>query len=281
MATNISKPESGKPSLFTGERSIAKKMVVIFSMILIGLALIIYRANYENWADGFISYNQILFGISLLLMIILVFIVLIDLKNILKHEIIGFIIFAVGALIIILFPARNKLGMSDFESGTIFFALGAIIIILGTVILMRTGGFVGVALLGLILNLGVSAFYMFGNTSAIQYNENTRLMIDLSIVFFIVSFLLLVYHDLKFFYLANLMRQHNNLRKKQKYNEALNFCDKALKVYPNFVTAWNNKGNVLFNLGKKNEAINCYKKALALNPNYSPAQSNLKLIQRS
>jgi tetratricopeptide (TPR) repeat protein len=281
MATNTSKPESGKPSLFTGERSIAKKMVVIFCMILIGIILIVYRANHEYWADSFISYNQILFGISLLLLIVLVFIVLIDIKNVLKHEIVGFIIFGVGALLIIIYPARNVFGMADVESGTIFFTLGAIVIVVGSVILMRTGGFVGVALLGLVLNLGVSAFYMFGSTSAIQYNENTRLMIDLSIIFFIVSFLLLVYHDLKFFYLANLMRQENNLRKKKKYTEALTFCDKALKVYPNFVTAWNNKGNVLFNLGKKNDAINCYKKALSLNPNYSPAQTNLKLIQGS
>ena len=214
-------------------------------------------------------------------MIVLVFIVLIDIKSVLKHEILGFIIFAVGALLIILYPARNVFGMGDLESGTAFFTLGAIVIVVGSVILMRTGGFVGVTLLGLILNLGVAAFYMFGSSSAIQYNENTRLMIDLSIVFFIVSFLLLVYHELKFFYLAKLMREENNLRKKKKYKEALTFCDKALKVYPNFVTAWNNKGNVLYTLGKKNDAIDCYKKALSLNPNYSPAQTNLKLVLRS
>lgn len=280
MAKMESKPERGKPSLFTGERSIAKKMVVIFCMIFIGIVLIAYRANHEYWADSFISYNQILFGISLLLLIVLVFIVMIDIKSVFKHELIGFTIFAVGALLVILYPARNIFGMGDLESGTVFFALGGIIIVVGSVILMRTGGFVSVTLLGLVLNLGVSAFYMFSSSSAIQYNVNTRSIIDLSIVFFIISFLLLVYHDLKFFYLANLMRQENNLRKKKKYKEALTFCDKALKVYPNFVTAWNNKGNVLYNLGEKNDAISCYKKALALNPNYSPAQTNLKLIQR-
>jgi tetratricopeptide (TPR) repeat protein len=143
---------------------------------------------------------------------------------------------------------------------------------------MRTGGFVGACLGGIVINMVVAGFYMFEQPSEIQYNSNTSLYINLSIVYFIISFLLLGYHDLKFFYLAKLMRDEKSLRSKKQFQKALGYCDKAIKIYPYFVPAWNNKGNVLVNLGKKKDAIQCYKKALKLNPNYIPAKRNLRMM---
>ena len=88
----------------------------------------------------------------------------------------------------------------------------------------------------------------------------------------------MVYNEIKFFYLAKLMREEKSFRSKKEYNKALTYCEKALRIYPFFVTGWNNKGNVLINLGKKKEAIVCYKKALEINPNYAPAKNNLKVM---
>lgn len=273
--------KSNKPSLFTILKKTGKKMVVLFAMIIIGIVLIGYKSNYEYWADQFIAYNQILFGVSILLLIVVLLVALLDIKNIFKHELLGSIFFAIGGLIIVMFDARTYLGIGEASDNvTGFIVVGAIIIAIGTLILMRTGGFVGVCLGGIIINIVVAGFYMFDQTSAIQYNSNTALYINLSIVYFIISFLLLGYHDLKFFYLAKLMRAENTFRRKKEYKNALNYCNKALKIYPFFVAAWNNKGNVLYNMGKTNDAVKCYKKALTLNPNYIPARRNLQMMKR-
>lgn len=273
--------KSDKPSLFTILKTTGKKMVVLFAMIIIGIVLIGYKSNYEYWADQFIAYNQILFGVSILLLIVVLLVALLDIKNIFKHELLGSIFFAIGGLIIVMFDARTYLGIGEASDNvTGFIVVGAIIIAIGTLILMRTGGFVGVCLGGIIINIVVAGFYMFDQTSAIQYNSNTALYINLSIVYFIISFLLLGYHDLKFFYLAKLMRAENTFRRKKEYKNALNYCNKALKIYPFFVAAWNNKGNVLYNMGKTNDAVKCYKKALTLNPNYIPARRNLQMMKR-
>ena len=45
-----------------------------------------------------------------------------------------------------------------------------------------------------------------------------------------------------------------------KYQEAIEWYDKALKIDPNYVDALNNKGIALNNLGKYQEAIEWYDK---------------------
>ena len=260
----------------------ARKMVVLVSMILIGILLIIYKSNYTYWADQFITFNTILLGISALLLVLISLTIAMNLKRILLHELKGFVIFLVGALIFILIPSRNYLGLSSIgEFSTVLYVIGGIIIIIGAIVLMRLGGFISVCFFGVLINTIVAAYYVFINTGANQYTANTLQMIDLSILFFIISFCLLIYHDLKFFYLANLLKEEKSLRKKKEYKKALLYCEKSLRIYPNFATAWNNKGNILFNMDKKVEAIKCYKKALTINPDYLPAKKNLKLLSNS
>jgi tetratricopeptide (TPR) repeat protein len=259
-----------------------KKLIILLSMILIGILLIAYRSNFEYWADSFISYNQILFALSLILFILIIIIVLSDFKNILKFELIGTIIVAVGVIILMLVPSGNYLGMGSIGgSSTILFGVGGIILIVGAIFLMRNGGYIGVCLLSLLIIMAVSAFYMMGDGEAIQYTENTFLMTNYAIILFIICFLLLIYNDLKFFYLAKLIREEKNLRKKKEYEKALSLCNRALLIYPFFATAWNNKGNLYINLGKKKDAMECYKKAIDINPDYDLARNNLKIAQKS
>jgi tetratricopeptide (TPR) repeat protein len=271
---------SSKSKGGTETKETMRKLVVLLSMILIGILLIVYRSNYEYWADQFITYNQILFGISLLLLIIILLVFLMDFRNIIKHELLGTIIFFIGALIFMLIPAGNFLGVGGLSENSIaLFAAGGVIIAIGSILLMRTGGFVGVCVLSILINTMVSAYHVFGDTSATQYNSNTYLMTNFSILFFIICFILLIYHDLKFFYLASLIKEEKSLRRKKEYKKALSYCEKALLIYPYFATAWNNKGNVLVNMGKKKDAIQCYKRALNINPNYIPAKKNLQQFQ--
>ena len=281
MVKNKSDIQKGSmASIFSKGSSAGKKIVVLLSMILIGVLLIIYKGNYEYWGDQFIAYNQYLFGISLFLLIFLIIIVALNIKRILKHELLGTLFFSLGALIISIFYARKYFALDGLgEDAAVFIAIGAIIMVIGTLVLMRTGGFVGVCLVGLIIILLLSLVHMMGGGSLIQFDNNALQLINLSIIIFIVSFLLLVYHELKFFYLAKLMRDEKKLRKKKNYEKALNCCNKALLIYPYFVTGWNNKGNVLVNMGKKKDAVACYKKALDINPDYIPARKNLKQIE--
>jgi tetratricopeptide (TPR) repeat protein len=59
-----------------------------------------------------------------------------------------------------------------------------------------------------------------------------------------------------------------------RYNEAIECYDKALEIDPKYVNALNNKGFALGNLGRYNEAIECYDKALKIDPKYVNALNN-------
>ena len=89
-----------------------RKMIVLISMIIIGIILIAYRANHEYWSDQFSTYNQILFGISALLLILIIIISILDLKNVVRFELLGTIVFFIGALLLLLVPAASYLDIS-------------------------------------------------------------------------------------------------------------------------------------------------------------------------
>lgn len=66
-----------------------------------------------------------------------------------------------------------------------------------------------------------------------------------------------------------------NERAKDGDNEdALIAYDKALELDPNHVSAWNNKGIVLYRLKRFEEAIVCYDKAIEIDPKYANAWYN-------
>ncbi len=262
------------------EKGVAQKLIILFSMILIGVLLIVYKINYEYWAEQFVEYNQYLFGISIVCFILVLLIIAMDLKRIFKYEFIGTLFFGIGALIISLFYARVYFGLDGFgDEGTPFIIAGGVVMAIGTVLLMRNGGFIGATFVGIIIILLLSLVHMIDTRTLIQFDNNALQLINLTIVCFVISFFLLVYHDLKFFYLAKLMQDQRKYRKKKQYNEALKYCNRALLLYPYFATAWNNKGNVLVNMGKKKDAIKCYEKALLIKPDYIPARRNLQQVQ--
>jgi len=56
------------------------------------------------------------------------------------------------------------------------------------------------------------------------------------------------------------------LEHSKKYDEALEYCEKALKINPNYVYAISYKGKLLLLLKKYEESLKCYNKALELEP---------------
>lgn len=59
-----------------------------------------------------------------------------------------------------------------------------------------------------------------------------------------------------------------------KYDEAIQACDKAIKINPQFALAWNTKGVALHGLGKYDEEVQAYNKAIESNPQFAQAWNN-------
>ena len=57
----------------------------------------------------------------------------------------------------------------------------------------------------------------------------------------------------------------------KKYNEALEYCEKALKINPDYVYAISYKGKLLLSLKKYEESLKWYNKAIELDPNNQTA----------
>jgi tetratricopeptide (TPR) repeat protein len=55
------------------------------------------------------------------------------------------------------------------------------------------------------------------------------------------------------------------------FEDAIAAYDRAIEIDPDYVTAWKNKGNVLYSLGKYNESLEALNKALELVPDYGLA----------
>jgi tetratricopeptide (TPR) repeat protein len=56
------------------------------------------------------------------------------------------------------------------------------------------------------------------------------------------------------------------LEHSKKYNEALEYCEKALKINPDYVYAISYKGKLLLLLKKYEESLKWYNKAIELDP---------------
>jgi tetratricopeptide (TPR) repeat protein len=72
---------------------------------------------------------------------------------------------------------------------------------------------------------------------------------------------------------------HNNLglllRDQGHIEEAMEHCQKAIQLNPNYSESPDSLGVALAAQGRFDEAIECYRKAIQINPNYSAALNNL------
>lgn len=66
----------------------------------------------------------------------------------------------------------------------------------------------------------------------------------------------------------------NSLSILKCYEEAINACDRALRIDPNFAGALNNKGNALHYLKCHEEAVRAYDRAIVIDPTFAEAWYN-------
>ena len=67
-------------------------------------------------------------------------------------------------------------------------------------------------------------------------------------------------------------------QRKQNWNMALAYYDKAVAEQSTYWPAWNNMANTLFAIGQYERALEDFEKTLRLNPDYWPAQYNLAIV---
>jgi tetratricopeptide (TPR) repeat protein len=258
-----------------------RRMILIISMFVVGILLLVFKLNVEYWRDNFGTYVTTVVGISTVLLIVCLLLLFVEIKRFLRYELLGFIFLIIAAAILLVYPASPALDLGlDSGSGTGLIFAGAAVAVIAGIILARYGGYFTACIVGLTFQVIFAGYYPMMSPEAVSFHPNAITVSNMGIGFLILSFVLLIYHDLKFYYLTTLIKQTNRLRKEKKYEEALKICDKSLLIYPYFVTGLNNKGNILYNLKKPKEAIEYYNKAITINPSYKHAQNNLEAVQR-
>jgi HEAT repeat protein/Tfp pilus assembly protein PilF len=63
-----------------------------------------------------------------------------------------------------------------------------------------------------------------------------------------------------------------------KTDEALNYYDKALSTYPEYITAWKNKGLIFLAMGRPQKAANCFYQVLNLDPEFGEVWLDIGMI---
>jgi tetratricopeptide (TPR) repeat protein len=258
-----------------------KKMIVIITMILFGIFLLIYEIDKSYWGDNFSQYTASLLVVMGILAVICLLLLIGNLRELLVYEFKGFIVFMIGAAVLLMVPGRNVLGLGfDEATADVVLAVGTVITIIGAIIIAREGGYLSVTLYGIGFVVVLAGYYPIMSIDVNEFSTRAILLRNIGLGYIILSFLLFIYHDLKFFFLAKLIRDGNSLRNKGNHSAALRKVNTALFLYPNFSTAWNNKGNVLYNMKKYNEALKCYNKAIKINPTYIYAKNNMEVVKK-
>lgn len=68
------------------------------------------------------------------------------------------------------------------------------------------------------------------------------------------------------------------LADREKYKRAARCCERAVRIYPFYVHAWNNWGLALYELGRYEEALERLEEALTLNPDLGEGWHNKGLV---
>ena len=203
-----------------------RKSFIILSMFVVGILLLVYKINPDSWTvDG---YTSMVVGISAVLAIVGLIMMFMDIKRFFRHELLGFIIGIVAAFVLLIYPAAPVLNISI---GSSILIVGMMLAIVSGIMLARLGGYFSPCVIGLGCQIAFAGYYTMWTPGAGIIEERAFTASNIGVGFLILSFILMIYQDLKFYYLTNLIKNANRLRKEKKYEEALKICDKALTIY--------------------------------------------------
>jgi len=296
---SLDKPiASGTPSLSFGLNRIKKNLfpmlvyeiprvmvtaVVVVSAILFLALFTMITSKMDTWAENFGYLTIALTSISFIIILIAVFSQIHYIIPIVRYEIKIFLIYLLGSIIVVIAPFRISLGLSAtgelYSGGNIaLFVIGAILISVGTFYFYIKGGYFLAWLLGVVVFLIVSFHESF---KFIVYSGSIGPLDQATAVFGIILTFIGLFLFISRRIVNSLLNRSEDLRRDEKYEDAMKIQNLILKLNPFNEVAWNDKGNVLFTLGDINGAINCYNKALKLDKEYEIARHNLDLCKNS
>lgn len=257
--------------------------VVMVSAILFFALFTLYRASEDLWAENFQYLTLGLTSVSLMIIFIALFSQIHYLIPIIEYEIRIFLIFLLGVVMIMIVPIHESLGL--FASGELYsgsnvalFVIGSIFVGFSTLLFYFKGGYFLPWLLGVIIFM-ITAFHEFFRF--VVFTETFGVFDQATAV----SGIILTFIGLFLFVIRKvvniLLSRSENLHREGKLEEAMRYHNLILKLNPYNEVAWNDKGNILFEIGDYEEAIKCYNRALKLDSTYEIARYNLDLLQQS
>lgn len=279
-------------SKFSLIRIVSKQRLLTVSIIVYILMILLFYLPPLNdyWTDSsgnFTMFSAFIFVAFLVLTVLGGLVLFKTGLNAIKWEQKGFTIFAIGAILLFLVPFLSSLeviGGGEEFLGSIHFillALGIIICLVGMVFLARDGGYFSIWLFGTIFLTilgGHEAFKFIIYTG--NYGPIDRFLMFEGIGILLASFVLYVYAEIKFVFLAYRIEEAQKLNEEKKFEAALEVLDKVLAIFPNYSTAWNNKGNLYYRMKMYEEAMDCYDKVAYIDPEYPHTENNMNQVAK-
>ena len=112
-------------------------------------------------------------------------------------------------------------------------------------------------------------------TGLLNYIQNRKSSVNMKIFLFL-GFLIYgaaTLYGAKFLYTtedaSEYYEQGITLAELNRYEDALDYYNKAIRIEENYIQAWNQKGNALYELEKYEEALHAYDRAIRINPENS------------
>lgn len=267
--------------------AINREGLVAGSVIIFTISLLIFLIFNGFWHEGqnMQMFVRVIAAVIAIFLLLGVYVIIVTPKELFQKEVKGTIMFGAGCVIVMLVAIGGRFELLGL-GGTIglihiiLLLLGFGVCVLGIINLARVGGFFLIWFLGPLMYLiEIINDQLVLDTPSPFGTFSAMIAITASVVIGL-SFLLYIYTEAKFIYLSTLVQHARELSKDKQYEEAIAELDKAITIYPNYVTAWNNKGNIHFRMKDFEEAKECYDLALEINPDYPLAKSNQKLVHK-
>ncbi len=263
----------------------SKEGMVLASMALYGIFyFMLYSTVFAGTLEDpeLFKYYTAFFMASFFILTITGVIMIAQRPGIIRNELLGMAFFLTGGIILFIVPYSRAVGTALPLPDSTLLIFGSIFYMIGVVLYARDGGYFTAWLVGSGLTIALAGHEAMGivQRNGIFGPYDTQLW---TIGFFtlLISIILFAIHQVKLrFILIPLIEKGSRARQAKRYNEALEQFNRALRLYPSFTTALNNKGNVLFNLGRFSESRECYEAALRIDPYYANARRNLSVLRR-
>jgi tetratricopeptide (TPR) repeat protein len=263
----------------------SKEGIVLASMALYGIFYFIlspYGFAEKLKDENLFQYYTIFFMAAFIILIFTAVIMILQRPSLIKNEYLGMTFFFIGGISLFIVPYS---GAADIElpfPDTLLFGVGGAFYVIGIVLFLRYGGYFAAWMVGSGLTVamaGHEAVKMIFYTG--HFGRYDQQLWGIGATTLTISMVLFIIQQVKLRYvLVPMIEKGNTARRRKRYDEALQYFDRALGYYPHFTTALNNKGNVLFNMGKYRESRECYEKALEIDPYYANAKRNLAVLRR-